>query len=42
LDGAPPELSVLFGVLRCPDLAENVDSGQLREPRLLDRGVDRS
>jgi hypothetical protein len=42
LDGAPPELPVLFDVLSCPDLTENVNGGQLREPRLLDCGVDRS
>ena len=37
----PSELPVLLGVLSCPDLAEDLDGGQLREPRL-DRGVDRS
>jgi hypothetical protein len=42
LDGAPPEPPILFDVLRCPNLTENLNGGQLRQPGLLDRGIDRS
>ena len=43
LDGAPPELPVRFDVLRCPDLHGELEWwAPLRQPRLLDRGIDRS